>query len=139
MIITERRVADIVVLDVAGSIAGRKAAALIDTIVRRHARTGTRIIVANLARVPAIDLAGLGALVDAYITMHCARGTFRLARLAKQIHDLVVITRLVTVIDIFDALEDALGVPAPAEHEITQAARLATTSLAPIQRFLRRA
>ena len=139
MTISERQVEHAVVLDVTGPMAGRQAAGMIDAIVRHHAKAGTLALVANLGRVPLVDLAGLGALVDAYITMRQASGAFRLACVTKRIHDLVVITRLVTVIDTFDSVEEAIGGLVPANGGMAQGARLSTTSLAPIQRFLRRA
>lgn len=139
MSISERRFEYAVVLDVTGPITGRKAAGMIDAAVRRHARAGTRILVANLGRVPLVDLAGLGALVDAYITMRQAGGVFRLACITKRIHDLVVITRLLTVIDTFDSVEEAAGGAIPADRGMVPDGRLSMMALAPIQRFLRRA
>jgi anti-sigma B factor antagonist len=139
MTITDRRFERAAVLDITGPITGRKAAAEIDAIVRRHAWAGVDVIVANLARVPIVDCAGLGALVDAYITMQHSRGAFRLACVTRRIHDLVVITRLITVFDTFDSVEDALGGRAAAEGDTAFAPRPSMTSLEPIQRFLRRA
>src|SRR5687767_2476925 len=108
MNITERRFEHAVVLDVTGPITGREAAGMIDAAVRRHARARTRILVANLGRVPFVDLAGLGALVDAQTTMRHAGGAFRLACVTKHIQDLVVITRLLTVVDTFESIEEAV-------------------------------
>jgi anti-sigma B factor antagonist len=139
MSISERRFEHAVVLDVTGPIAGRYTAGLIDAAARRHARAGTRILVANLGRVPLVDLAGLGALVDAHITMRQARGVFRLACVTKRIHDLVVITRLLTVMDTFDSIEEAVGLSIPTDRGTTQNSLLSTIALAPILRFLRRA
>ena len=139
MNISERQFEHTIVLDVTGPIAGHQAAGMIDATVRRHAKAGTRVLVVNLGRVPLVDLAGLGALVDAYITMRQASGAFRLACVTKRIHDLVVITRLVTVIDTFDSVEEAIGGAIPAHQRMGQGARLSTMALAPIQRFLRRA
>jgi anti-sigma B factor antagonist len=139
MNISERQIGPSTVLDVTGPITGHKAADMIDAAVRRHARAGTRILVVNLGRVPRVDLAGLGALVDACIAMRQASGVFRLACVAKRIHDLVVITRLATVIDTFDSVEEAAGDAVPADDGIAQGARLPVIALAPIQRFLRRA
>jgi anti-sigma B factor antagonist len=137
--ISERLVEHAAVLDVAGPMTGHKAAGMIDAAVRRHARAGTPILVANLGRVPSVDLAGLGALVDAYITMRQAGSAFRLACVASRIHDLVVITRLLTVIDTFDSVEEALGGAIPTDHGMAQDGKLSMIALAPIQRFLRRA
>ena len=71
--------------------------------------------------------------------MKQASGAFRLACITKRIHDLIVITRLVTVIDTFDSVEEAIGGLVAANGGMAQGARLSMTSLVPIQRFLRRA
>jgi anti-anti-sigma factor len=139
MSINERRFEHAVVLDLTGPISGRETAGMIDAAVRRHARSGTRLLVANLGRVPRVDLGGLGALVDAHITMRRASGAFRLACVTRRIHVLVVISRLMTVIDMFDSVEEAVDDAVPAESGRAEAGRLSTSALAPILRFLRRA
>ena len=138
MSINERRFEHAVVLDLTGPMTGRTSAGMIDEAVRRHAKTSARILVANLGRVPFVDLAGLGALVDAHVTMRQVSGVFRLACVTKRIHDLVVITRLLTVLDTFDSVEHAAGGAIPPDA-LTQNERLSIIALAPIQRFLRRA
>jgi anti-sigma B factor antagonist len=135
MRVSERQVGDVVVLDLAGPMAGGRAAAAIEAIVRRHSQQGANLI-ANLAGVPSVDLAGLSALVEGYSTMRNAGGALRLAGLTRRIHDLLVITRLVTVFDVFESVDDALRDAIPAHAE---APGLSATSLGMIQRFLRRA
>jgi anti-anti-sigma factor len=138
MTITERRFEHAVVLDLTGPITGRNAAGVFDAAVHRHARSGMSLLVANLARVPSVDLAGLGSLVDAHITMRHAGGAFRLACVTKPIRDLVVITRLLAVIDAFDSVEEALAGSVPRDRGMAQDWPLRTMALAPILRFLRR-
>jgi anti-anti-sigma factor len=139
MRITERRFEHAVVLDLTGPITGRTAACVFDAAVRRHARSGTCLLVANLGRVPSVDLAGLGALVDAHITMRHAGGAFRLACVTKHIRDLVDITRLWMVLDAFDSVEEAVDGMIPTGRGTAGDWRLSTIALTPILRFLRRA
>jgi anti-sigma B factor antagonist len=105
--------------------------------IRRHAREGTPAVVVNLADVPSVDLVGLGALVDGYRTMRIAGGELTLANLTTRIHALIVITRLLTVFQTFDTVEEAISRSAP----MPRAAGGAPSALAldGIQRFLRRA
>jgi len=138
MSISERRFEHAVVLDLTGPITGRKAAGMFDAAVQQHARAGTRLLVANLARVPSIDLAGLGSLLDAHITMRRAGGAFRLACVTKRIRDLVAITRLLAVIDAFDSLEGALDRTVRGDRGMSEDWRFRTVALTPILRFLRR-
>ena len=139
MTIKERQFGEVVVLDLAGAIAGSQARAKLDDAVRRHNRTGTRVVVANLGRVPSMDVSGLSALVDAYRTLQTAGGVLRLACVTKRLGDLLVITRLLTVFDTFDSVEDAVGSVARAEARVPQAPGAAAMSLSTIQHFLRRA
>jgi anti-sigma B factor antagonist len=138
MRITERQFGDVVVLDLRGSIAGPKAVGMLDAAVRRHCRDGVRKVVANLGGVSSVDLGGLGALVDAHMALRQARGIFTLACVTKRIHDLVVITRLLTVFDTCDSVEEAIG-GAVASQAGAASPELSLLSLGAIHRFLRRA
>jgi anti-sigma B factor antagonist len=138
MKITEHQVGEVAVMDLRGALAGRNAVEALDTAVRRRCRDGTRRVVANFAGVPSVDLAGLGALVDAQMALRRAGVAFTLACVTKRIHDLVVITRLLTVFDTCDSIEEAVGGAAPTTGG-PEAPGLSLTSLGTIQRFLRRA
>ena len=113
MRITERRVGDVAVLDLAGPLTGWMAARAMEEALRRHRQAGTHTVVANFRQVPSVDPAGLGALVDGYSAMREAGGEMRLAGLTR-IHDLVVMTRLLTVFDTFESVERAVEGPIPA-------------------------
>jgi anti-sigma B factor antagonist len=139
MRIGQRQFGDVVVLDLVGPLAGWKAAGAVEDTVRRHGRAGTRTVVANMARVQSVDLAGLGALVEAYSTMREGGGEMRLASLTKRIHDLVVITRLLTVFNTFDSVEEAVQGQSPALSDTAEPAQVSSMSLGMIHRFLRRA
>jgi anti-sigma B factor antagonist len=135
MRITERRLGSAAVLDLAGPVAGFKADAALGAAVRRQLEAGSRLVVANLGSVPSIDITGLGALVQAYRAARNAGADMRLAGVTRRIHDLVVLTRLLTVFDSYDSVEAALG--APAGTGAGEAA--AVMPLGGIERFLHRA
>lgn len=137
MRITERQFGDVVVLDLRGAIAGPKAVEMLDAAVRRHCRGSARTVVANLGGVPSVDLAGLGALADAHMALQQASGIFKLACVTKRIDDLVVITRLLTVFDTYDSVEEAVSGATPAYAGV-KAAEPSLMSLGTIHRFLRR-
>jgi anti-sigma B factor antagonist len=139
MRIGERRFGDAVVLDLAGAIVGGKARTAIDEAVRRHNRTGTHTLVVNLGGVPSMDLAGLSTLVDACRRIRQAGGVLRLACVTKRIGDLLVITRLLTVFDTFDSVEDAVGMVIPADAGKPDAPKAPLLLLETVHRFLRRA
>ena len=69
---------------------------------------GHKNILVNLANVTHVDSAGLGELVGAYTTVTKAGGSMKLVNLTKRLHDLLAITKLLTVFDTFDSEQDAL-------------------------------
>ncbi len=138
MRITKRQFGDVVVLDFHGPVAGRKAVETLESTMRGLCAEGVQQVVANLSRVPSVDLAGLGALVDAHMALRQAGAVFKLACITKRIHDLVVIARLLTVFDACDTVEEAVGGAAPADVGL-KSPQPSLMSLAMIHRFLHRA
>jgi anti-sigma B factor antagonist len=113
MRITERQFENIVILDLHGPFAGLKAAEAVTDKMTLLRRDGVRHVVTSLRDVPSVDLAGLSALFEAYRAMGNAGGTFKLACVSERIDDLVVLTRLLTVFDTYDSVEEAVGGPIP--------------------------
>ena len=62
----------------------------------------------NLANVSYVDSAGLGQLVGAYNTVAQAGGSMKLVSLTKKMHDLLTITKLLTVFEVFESEQEAL-------------------------------
>jgi anti-sigma B factor antagonist len=106
--ITNRTLNDgIVVVDCAGRLVfGEETAALRDR-VKALLSEGSRIIL-NLGDVTYIDSGGLGTLVALYTTARNAGGAIKLARLTPRVGDLLQVTKLVTVFDVYNSEEDAV-------------------------------
>jgi anti-sigma B factor antagonist len=124
---------DAVVLELVGSLAGHKATTLFADAIEQAAQADSVVIV-DLGRVSSIDLQGIGSLLRAHTVIRRLGGILRLARLTRRIFDLIVITRLVTVFDIFDSVDEAVA----AQAQPTPSP-LPRQSLVMIQRFLERA
>ena len=106
--INVRRLSDeIVVVDCAGRLVfGEETAALRDqvkSLVSKDAR-----IILSLADVTYIDSGGLGTLVALYTTAQSAGASIKLARLTKRVGDLLQVTKLLTVFDVYDSEEAAV-------------------------------
>ena len=97
----------IVVVDCAGRIVfGEETAELRDRVkalITPHSR-----IVLNLADVTYIDSGGLGTLVALYTTARNAGGSVKLARLTQRVGDLLQVTKLVTVFEVYNSEEEAV-------------------------------
>ena len=69
---------------------------------------GAKNILINLKDVKTIDSSGIGELVSAYTTVTNRGGSLKLELLPPKVLDILQITQLVTVFDIFEDEEEAL-------------------------------
>ena len=63
---------------------------------------GKQKIVLNMAEVEYIDSSGLGALVAAHLSAKNAGASLRLCNLGKKFHEVMQLTKLLTVFDVYD-------------------------------------
>jgi anti-sigma B factor antagonist len=99
----------IVLLDMKGRIvAGSETGAFRDEFNRLKAENKSNIIL-NLLEVDFIDSTGLGAMVVCASTMKKADGKVKLLSLNKRNIELLVITRLTTMFEIFEDEQDAVN------------------------------
>jgi anti-sigma B factor antagonist len=103
-----RQVDEVSVVDVVGRIAlGDSAGALRETL-RTMGREGRRKILLNLKETTLIDSSGLGVLVAAFASITNQGGQVKLVNLTNRIRDLLLITKLFTVFEVFE--EEAAGI-----------------------------
>ena len=110
MQIAERSAGGVKILDISGQITlTRGGDQLLKDKVNSLMHQGDKRILVNLANVTAMDSAGLGELVSAYTTVTKAGGSMKLVNLTKRLHDLLSITKLLTVFDAYDSEPAALA------------------------------
>jgi anti-sigma B factor antagonist len=78
--------------------------------VRRQLAAGRRHLVLDLARVPYVDSCGLGTMVQAYVSAHRAGGSVKLWNITPRVRQLLTITRLLTVFELYQPEARAVGV-----------------------------
>ncbi|MBK6796774.1 MAG: STAS domain-containing protein [Acidobacteria bacterium] len=109
MTITERKSGDVTVLDVEGKILlGEGDVQLKRKIDELIERKDTKVVL-NLENVPYMDSGGLGEIVRSYTTVKRAGGDLKLLHATKRISDLLTITKLITVFEIFEDEASAAG------------------------------
>lgn len=97
----------IVVLDCSGRIVfGEETNALRETV--KSLLNETKQIVLNLGDVNYIDSGGLGTLVGLYTSARGQGGSIKLANLTHRVGDLLQVTKLVTVFDVYDGEDKAV-------------------------------
>ena len=103
MHISERTIGDVVVVDVSGRVTlGDGGDTILKDKLRSLVQQGKRKLLLNLADVAYVDSAGLGAIVQSYTTVTNQGGALKLVNMTKRIHDLLAITKLLTVFDTYD-------------------------------------
>ena len=106
--IEERSISRVTVLDLVGKLTSDHGATRIKDKVNSLIAQGRTQIVLNLEDVPYIDSSGLGQLVASYGSVKKAGGSLKLLNVNSRNHDLLSITRLVTIFDSFDSESEAV-------------------------------
>ncbi|NWG12168.1 MAG: STAS domain-containing protein [Acidobacteria bacterium] len=107
-LIQERDVDGIIVLALSRDLKGPSELTLkerIDALVRE----GHRQIVVDLKNLPYVDSTGLGRLIRAHISVRQSGGRVRLCNVTPRVMDLLKLSRLDTVLDIYATEEEALA------------------------------
>ena len=108
MKIEERNVSGITVLDLKGKMLIGEGDELLREKINGLVEDGKSKILLNLAEVPYVDSAGLGEIVRCYTTVSRKEGVLKLLSLTKRLHDLLSITKLLTVFETYDSEEEAV-------------------------------
>lgn len=108
MQINERVLAGLTILDLNGKLTIDNGAQLLKDKCESLVFQQRSQVILNLAAVPYIDSGGLGELVAAYTTLAKAGGRLTLVNINTRNHDLLSITKLVSVFETFDSEEAAV-------------------------------
>jgi anti-sigma B factor antagonist len=103
-----RQAGTVTVVDVEGRIVLGEESANLRGLISELLTKGDRNILLNLADVQYIDSSGLGSLVAAFTSVRKQQGQLKLLKLTNKVQDVLQITKLYTVFDIFD--DEALAV-----------------------------
>ena len=108
--INERQAGDVTVLDLSGKITIGEGSVALRTAIRRLLEEGKKRILLNLAGVSYVDSSGIGELVSSYTAIGKEDGgQLKLLNLTQKIRDLLTITKLLTVFDVYENEAEALN------------------------------
>jgi anti-sigma B factor antagonist len=97
-----RQVDGVTILDLSGRITLGEGSVVLRDAVQDGLSKGSKQILLNLGNVDYIDSSGIGELVSAFTSVKNSGGALKLLSLTKKVHDLLQITKLYTVFDVFD-------------------------------------
>ena len=107
--ISTRENGGVTVVDLTGRIALGESSANLHQTLKDLINNGNRQILINLASVTTIDSSGLGTLVAGYTSVETNGGVLKLENLSERASELMTITKLYTVFEIFDDEQAALN------------------------------
>lgn len=102
MKLSTRKSGNVVILDIEGKIVLGEGDVEIKQAVDRLVEKGSRNFLLNLAKVPYVDSAGLGEIIRCYTALRKMGGEFKLLSPNQRIVDLLTITKLLNVFDLYD-------------------------------------
>lgn len=104
----QRQAGDVTILDLSGRIVLGDGSILLRETLKDLVSKGKKNILVNLADVNYVDSSGLGALVSGYTSVTGQQGKLKLLNLTNKVHDLLQITKLLTVFEVFNDEQVAL-------------------------------
>ena len=107
--IEQREREGILILDLRGRLIVGEAAGALREKIRELAAAGRTQIILNLQQLDYIDSTGLGTLVICYTTIQKAGGALKVLNLNKRNIELLILTKLSTVFEIFNDEQDAVN------------------------------
>ena len=107
--IAEREREGIKILDLSGRLTVGPAATQLREAITRLQAAGSANIVLNLADVDYIDSTGLGTLVICFTSLKRAQGNLKLCSLNRRNLELLLLTKLSTVFQLYNDEQDAVN------------------------------
>lgn len=109
MNIARRSFNDVCILDLEGKIAMGESSLALRNAIRELLNSGQKYILLNMRDVSHMDSSGIGELVSAYASVSNHEGQLKILNLTKKLHELLVITKLLTVFECYENEGQALN------------------------------
>ncbi|MCX6826077.1 MAG: STAS domain-containing protein [candidate division Zixibacteria bacterium] len=108
MKITDEIKGDVAIIHLEGKVMGGPDATMFHGRLHEIVKGGKKHVVIDLAKVEWMSSVGLGMLISALTTLKNNQGELKLASVTKSIQSLLTITRLITIFETYDSIEQAI-------------------------------
>jgi anti-sigma B factor antagonist len=98
----------VTILDLKGKITIGSGDVALRNAVQEVMNSGAKNVLINMGDVTTIDSSGIGELVSAYTTATNRGAKLRLYNLPAKVTDILTITQLITVFDVYDSEDEAV-------------------------------
>jgi anti-anti-sigma factor len=109
MKVTTRQRGDVTIVDLQGKITIGSGDIALRNAVQDAINSGASKVLINLHGVSTIDSSGVGELVSAYTTAANRGARLKLVNLPDKVADILTVTQLITVFDVYDSEDDAIA------------------------------
>jgi anti-sigma B factor antagonist len=100
--LSTRQVGDVTVIDAVGRITLGEGSSTFRDTLKNLTANGNKKLLLNLGEVSYIDSSGIGEMVSGFTSVTNQGGQLKLLNLTKRVKDLLQITKLYTVFEVFD-------------------------------------
>jgi len=97
-----------VVIDLKGNVIGGPDSEKFSKLLHDLLDEGKKHVVVNLGSVKFMNSSGLGMLISGFTTMKNGGGSLILANATEKINSLLVITKLITIFENFESVDEAV-------------------------------
>ena len=106
--VRERQAGDVTILDMTSEVRIGEGSIALREAIRKLSDEGKTKLLLNLGGVSYVDSSGIGELIANYTTVSRQGGQLKLLNLTDRIQNLLVITKLLTVFDVYEDEPTAL-------------------------------
>lgn len=107
--VSERYRDDVVIVDLEGKVTSGEPIVEIKLVTRRLVADGMRRVILNLEKVTYTDSSGMGEIIACYTIVQEHGGMLKLAQVPPRVLELLRITKLDTVVEIFSTENEAVS------------------------------
>lgn len=97
-----------VIIELKGNVMGGEDTKEFNDLLHKLIDEGKKNIVVDLSDVKFMNSSGLGMMIGGLTTMKKAGGSLKLARVTEKIESLLIITKLITIFEFYDNVDDAI-------------------------------
>jgi len=99
----------VAIIRLEGKVIGGNDATMFHGKMHEYINNGFKKVVVDLARVEWMSSVGMGMLISALTTVKNNKGRLKIANITDRIESLLTITRIVTVFDVYDSVDEAVS------------------------------
>jgi len=99
----------IAIIEIKGSLVGDEDTDKFREAVYDFIEQGNKCLIVDLHKVNYMNSSGIGAVISAHTAYSKNGGIVKLAGLSNSVHNLLVVTKLIDIFEVYENLDQAIG------------------------------